>query len=393
MKISHINAKCRFLLGAFFSLNCVVLSYVTFFLLKRGFSEKVIGVLIAAACLLGGVLQPIAGRIADRSKKWYWKNQLTLYAAIELGLMLLLVFVKNKVLTGLLFGLAILFVLLMMPMVIAASFYYTARDAKVNFGVARGIGSLTFAVVSALIGKITAKLGFVTVPILGGVFCAVLLAAVFIMPKIEGEVTQKKADKDPSSINRGAFFRKYPVFITIAVGMGLVLVLHNIVNTYFVNIVKNAGGGVDDLGTALAISAAAEIPVMMLYSRFCRKTQLSSKTLIAAACCFFVARGVLYCFASSVTMVYMVSLLQSVTFGLLTAANANFAYETMEPEDATLGQSVMTMTNVFGSVMGSFLGGILIGAGGVSFMLWCGTGVALAGTLTILGALLYKRKG
>ena len=208
-----------------------------------------------------------------------------------------------------------------------------------------------------------------------------------------GGAVQRAADK-PAAVNtdRKAFIGKYPLFITMAVAMGMVLVLHNLVNTYFVDIIENVGGDVADLGRVLGICAVAEIPVMVLYSRFTKKTGVSAEMLIVAACGFFAARGLLYSIAKSIGAVYAVSLLQSVSYGLLTAAKASYAYETMEPEDATLGQSVMTMTDVFGSVVGSLVGGALISAGGIRLTLGFGWAVALLGTFVAVFAMLGGKK-
>ena len=111
----------------------------------------------------------------------------------------------------------------------------------------------------------------------------------------------------------------------------------------------------------------------------------TSGTLVAASCGFYVIRGILYLFAGSVVMIYLIQLLQSVTFGLMVAAKATYADECMEPEDKTTGQSLMSFTDAFGAVVGTGIGGLLMNLGGVRLLLWGGVLIAAAGTaITVL---------
>ena len=96
-------------------------------------------------------------------------------------------------------------------------------------------------------------------------------------------------------------------------------------------------------------------------------------------------RGILYLFAGSVVMIYLIQLLQSVTFGLMVAAKATYADECMAPEDKTTGQSLMSFTDAFGAVVGTVIGGLLMNLGGVRLLLWGGVLIAAAGTaITVL---------
>ncbi|MCR5496053.1 MAG: MFS transporter [Treponema sp.] len=378
MNLGYINEKCRFMVGSFYSLNSIALSYVTFFLLAKEYSEHVIGLIISISCLIGGILQPFVGRLADRSKKFYWKNQLFIYALFSLIFMILLVLLNNKLCAGILYGLSILTVMIMMPLVNTASFYYTAHGIDVNFGQARGIGSVAFALVSILIGAVTKEKGYIAIPVIGVFLYSIFLLSILLMPKVEGEIILQNQGKKIQSSN---FIKKYPLFLAMTLAVTFVLVLHNLINTYLVKIVERAGGSVDGLGIALAIAALSEAPVMMIYSKFAEKTKISSGKILAIASSLYVIRGIAYVFASSIFMVYFLALMQSLTYGFITAAKANYAFESVSSDDVTLGQSVMTMSDVLGTVAGSLIGGIMLGFGGVSLMLLCGSGAALIGSI------------
>ena len=98
----------------------------------------------------------------------------------------------------------------------------------------------------------------------------------------------------------------------------------------------------------------------------------------------------LYKLAKNIIMIYVTQVLQGVSYGLLTVSKASYANLVIDREDETTGQSVMTVTDALSTVLGSFLGGILVDHGGVSLMLWAGLVMALSGAVI---ATLAGRKG
>lgn len=136
----NVNGKCRILMAAYYALNCVVLSYVTYYLGSIGLSDLFISLVVGAASGIGGVLQVAAGRVADRNARWNWRKLLILFGICELALAASRVVVHGTGWQWFAYGLMIVFMFLMMPMVNTASFYYSSRGIPVNFGIARGVG-------------------------------------------------------------------------------------------------------------------------------------------------------------------------------------------------------------------------------------------------------------
>ena len=160
------NGKYRLLQSAYYAGQSLTLSYAAYYLGTAGFSDRTIGIIMAVTCALGSVFQGVVGRIADRSRIFHWKRQLQIYSLLEIIFSLLLLVNSGKVLCGFFYALLTYHSLLMMPMVNAASFYYTNLGKPVDFGIARGLGSLSFAVTSFIVGKMTASWGSVMVPYL-----------------------------------------------------------------------------------------------------------------------------------------------------------------------------------------------------------------------------------
>lgn len=375
-------------MAVFFGLNCIVVSYAILFLGNAGFADGKAGLLVTVSAVIGGFFQFLFGRLADTNPKLYWKRQLLIFSICMLIISLLrLIPLSALWWHALTYGLMIVLIFIMMPMVVSASFFYSSHGIKVNFGVIRGVGSLAFAVVSYLSGFLADKHGPSILIWITIIFAAVLFLVVLIMPGKE-KYPDARPDAIAEIISRksmvGSLFKTYPWFFVMAFAIALIFVFHNIVSTYLIRIIESVGGDSGNLGVALAIAAVSEIPILFLYSRLAKLPKASTTRLIFIACAFFALRGVLFILAGNVFMIYVIQFLQCVSFALLAGAKATYADERMKAEDKTTGQAAMVITETFGMVAGSLLGGLLIAHAGVKLMLIVATAIAFAGTIIAL---------
>lgn len=380
----RINAKCSGLMAAYYAVHCIVLSYVTLYLGSIGCSDLFISIVVASGCALGGVFQIVTGRILDTSRKWNWKMILLLFGILELILSVSRQIIPVRSWQWIAYGLIIVVQLMLMPMVNLSCFDYSAKGMKVNFGFVRGIGSAAFAVFSFVIGKAASVMGSGCIPWLSSVLIALFLISVLIMP--DPGKPPVSGRKQTSRVKISAFIRQYPAFTVMVAGLGLLMLFHNLINSFFIRVVEYLSGGSDSLGIALGIGAIAEIPVLLLYSRIQGKKNNNSSRLIVVSCIFFVIRSVMYLLSGNVVMIYLVQLLQGVSFGLMVAARSTYADECMRAEDKATGQSMMTFTDAFGGVAGTLTGGILLNQGGVSYMLAGGIVIVLLGSAIAMSA-------
>jgi PPP family 3-phenylpropionic acid transporter len=336
--------------------------------------------------VVGAFLQPVSGRLADSDPKWSWKNQLLLLSALALAVSMLRIFMDGLIWEGACYILLFVLVLVMMPLVNSSCFYYKDRGISVDYGVVRGIGSISYAATSLLFGWLTVVAGPQVLALCLAVLFALLLAAAFIMPLAGGPQNVRPAEiKNEQSTKN--FISAYPAVILMAAGITLGCVFHNMVATYMFDIMREAGGDSGTMGTAIAIGGAVELPALFLYTRIKEKSGLSAAALICIGCLMFVVKGVLLVAASGVVMIYFIQLLQGPSYGIVTAAKAAYAHETAAAGDETTGQAVMSMTDSFSIVAGSMLGGFLLSGGSAGRMLVAGTAMAAAGLIiTIIAA-------
>ena len=380
LDVRSINLRYRLMMCAFYGVFCCAFSYVTYCLGAAGYPDKRIGFIVAAACLAASIMQPVAGRLADRYPAFIWKKQVIFYALVEFSAAVLAILLKGTALVGFLYGAMLFLALVMMPMVNSAGFYYSSRGIEVTFGIARGCGSMSCAAVSFVLGLITVKFGPVMVPIVNALLVLLVFVIALSMPVYAAEEkAEKAAEKAVSGGDNRSFITKYPVFILMVAGMLLFLFFHNMVQTYFIRMLENVGGNSKDLGIAVAIAAAIELPMLFYFDKLQKK--IAAKWLLVVAGAAFTLKGVLFMLCTNVIGIYAVQLLQVFSFALFAGAGVYYSNSMMAEEDKVTGQALVSMTEALSSVAGSFVGGILMDSGGIITLLQFATSAAVVGTL------------
>ncbi len=397
------NIKYRFLLGTHTMMFCVGFAYATSYLQNLGVPDGTIGIAISIFAVIGAILQFLLGRVADKSRRWNFKNLLILLAAIQLASSLSLPFTTSfSVLSTVLFGFVLLITYSMLPLVSSVSFFYASQKLKVDFGIARGIGSTAYGVISIVMGKAVSSFGTGCIPLFAAGVALALLIEAMLLPSPSKYRTNSPATTQAGDIanytreneNTGKSKEKplilrYPAFTLMIFGVTLVMVFHNMNITYLVRIIEKVGGNSTNHGIALGISAVMEIPSLFFYSKLSKKA--SSKVLLLVSCAVFTLKALLFGIAGSVTVIYLIQGLSIGAFGLMAAAKVYYAHDTFEEKDIVTGQALVSMTEALGMVMGSFFGGLIINASGINGVLWGGFAICSVGLALSAISLFLKR--
>ena len=286
MKYSAKKLTAQYALtqAAYWMVFCGLYTFATVYLLSKGLTSSKIGIIVACGNLLGFVLQPYISGLADRFQN------LTLHYLVEvligvmvLAILLLLLLPDVFVLIFLLYVIADALLQVLQPLLNSLSIYYVNAGINVDFGIARGMGSLSFAVMSSVLGVMCDKFGanvsmISAILLLIAVFCLVLS-----MPVIKACDEQKrdKASNQSSKQKMGivSFLMHYKRFSMVLFASVLVFIFHNMYNTYLIQVVKGIGGTSTQMGTALTIAAVCELPAMFGFSLIARKFS-SAKLMI-----------------------------------------------------------------------------------------------------------------
>ena len=375
------NIRYCALLGVHTMMLCPAINFVAPYLSAAQVSTKSIGILVAVSCLLAVVFQQIFGRMVDRNLVDGKKLLLFMTAVLTLAAFSL-VFVSGGGLRAIIFGGLYCLTLIMMPILYSFSFFYENKGISVNYGVARGCGSMSYAACSIVLGFLVAKLGTGVVPVTYGLLGAALFAILLSMPTLKGTASVSASPTQSRSLQ----LSKFPAFRLMLIGLSLVMLFHNMLMTYFIYAIEHVGGDSSNLGITLGLAAVLEIPVLFLYTRI--KGNTASKYFLTASGVFFFVKAALFVAAQSVTMIYLIQCLQIVSYGLMAAARVYYVDETVGKKYETTGQAYMSATETVGIVFGSIIGGFLLQGFGIGALLWGGAVASLVGMICMIKSML-----
>lgn len=379
MKDKKINIQYILLQGLYWMMFCPSAGFIAFYLQGNGFGNSMIGVITAVFCLVAVILQPMAGNLCDRIKILTWKRMIILLGLPYVLICIMMFIVKERWLIAVLFGSMYIIASIYLPMINTALFAYEREGIKLNFGVARGMGSAMYAIMALLIGNMALRFGTKIIPASGLIIMALLLCVVSTMPPTKKSALQSVEYEQTNVIG---FIKKYPYFSVMLLAVLFIFFSHNIIGTYLLQIVQSLGGNSSNLGTAMFIQAVVEIPVLFTFSFIMKKIKVGNLMIIA--CAGYILRAVLYFMSVNIGMIYITQLSQICSFAIMAAASVYFTGTAVREEDHATGQSFMSGMMSAGTVLGSLFGGAILDYMGMRALLSVnillsviGTGIAI----------------
>ena len=374
MKIS-VNTGYKVLQGLFWMMFCSGAGFVTLYLQGCGVGTVWIGVITAAFGIMAAVLQPLFGGVCDRHADITWKKMIIILAAAFIIVCVLMNFIHGILAGALFIGLLFLLTELAMPFVNSAYIYYAQAGKKINFGTARGIGSATYAMLSLTIGALAEKYGTGIIPICGMITGTAFLIAAYAMPYEKN--IEKKTRPNVSRGKSSGFISRYPAFIVMLIASLMMFTSQNIENTFLLQIIQSLGGNSSQLGTAMAIQAIVEVPVLFASRGLLKKLGPTGMMMVAAV--GFAVKAFMFAVSESILMIYITQFSQMCSFAVFASASVYYASDKIDTQDQSTGQSFMTGVIAAGAVAGSLVGGFILEFYGVRKMLSLNFVIALLG--------------
>ncbi|MBR6307578.1 MAG: MFS transporter [Lachnospiraceae bacterium] len=370
--------------------------FAAVFLLSRDFSNTEVGIALALANILSVIGQPIVAGIVDRSSLVTNRRVLMAAAAIMLFGSLALCFISApKPVIFALFVLIYTVQFIAMSILIAISFEYRSAGCKHNFGLARGLGSASFAVTAAVMGPVIEKSGptvnmYVTVAVMVLMFAVVFF---FRLPEDAGVSKADTAEKeeDAPTNNFIDFVRKYPMFMLFMLGVSCVFFSHNMLNDYLIQIIRHLGGGEAELGYAQFLQAILELPVMALMVFVLRK--INAKAVLVFCMMAFLVKVVVMYLATGLPGMYASQSIQFFAYSVFIPTSAYYADKLMKGGDKVKGQAYINSAITLGGVFSNIVCGPVLDKHGVPAMLMVGIAVCLVGVAISVVSMTGRKRG
>lgn len=354
MKVQHQYTLVQ---GFYWVAYCVLMGFAAVFLHYKGLSNTLIGVVVGGSAFVSIWVQPKLAELVEKVK-WLSIKKMILIIMFIVSLIYLLIGIIPMPKTVLVLLYVILNTLYssMIPLITSMGMEYMNQGYPVNYGVSRGVGSITYAVAAVVLGQLTER---INAGVMTYVFIAVeVLMAVAVLSMHELE-KRTSGTKQEESAGIWEILRKNSAIRLFAMGFAISYMANCISGTYLVNIVKNLGGTNATFGIAAFLSAASEMPAMFFCSYLVQR--VSCRKLLKFSSFFYVVKLFMLYMASSIPMAFLGLLMQSLSFGIYTPASVYLINQELDVKDRVKGQTIFGIVTVgIGSCIGNLAGGYML---------------------------------
>lgn len=366
---------------------CVVLSYSAIYLQSLFFSNFAIGIITALGKVLGALLGPIFAAFLDNhprieTSKIYFPLlilQMILFGSLQfLG--------TGNVLTGTIFALNIGLFISENSVILRFCGDCAREGYKLNYGFARGMGSLAFIIPSVFLGIIFNRLPGSWLPVFGiGFTLLQILVNVYIGSFFKGRQSVSMYGVDSESSSLFPFFREESEFTLLLAGIMLLFIGYYSYATFLINVVRNIGGDSATMGAVSGVAAAIEIPFMFSLAKLKEKWDLSKLMVFSVVA--FSLKTLATALVTGIPGLFAIQLLQGLGYALYAACIVEYVAKVIPARNLAKGQSLVYTMEMIGGVIASLIAGKLYDLISVKATLLINFGISAVGVVLCIVAI------
>ena len=350
------SANLRFaLLNVFFWTEMgAVSSFAANLLTAYHCTSGQIGMVTAAGTLLAFLLEPPLASLADRSSRW---NPGAILNVMSIAMAVLALLQLIPGLSGMAVSLLLLAALMLvnaaLPMVNSMLYMAPVDASEMNFGFGRAAGSLSFAILSLVLGRLISSWSVRSIPIAALISAIGMCLATRLILHYAPDDTLQPQEKAASVGTYRELFAAHPKFLLFLIGCTLVVLCHNAVVNFFIYVTRNVGGNDATMGAILSFQALVELPGMILAKKIIKKAGCA-KILILSLLAFTV-KQFFYWQAKSIPQLYGATVLESLSLALFLPATVEYASRLVDRKDIVKAQTCFTTVQVLANVLGAVM--------------------------------------
>nr|WP_275983902.1 MFS transporter [Paenibacillus hamazuiensis] len=357
----------------FYSTQAVFLPFLGYWFAEQGLSSRQIGLLSSLGPVLGLFIQPVWGALCDR----FGLERAILMASTVLAPLIAFGyrFAGDRFWMYMVTALGLALTFSAMSPINEAMTVSHAQKRGLSYGGIRVLGSISFAIVAALIGVIYKRIGIEHMFMVYAGTMALLLASLFLLEK-------PRIGKNRNRVRGGfkAFLsqRRFIVFLPLVFAVSVGSAACSVFLSVFVN---STGGDVSGkIGLLNTAAALSELPFFIFAGRLIKR--FGYFPILSAVGAAAALRWLLLSSEPTFGMLIAAQLLHGVTFALFVATGISYVHEASPEGFRTTGQTLFAIVNSNLAVLvASNAGGYLIDARGFSFMFQTASLVSLAGAI------------
>lgn len=245
---------------------------------------------------------------------------------------------------------------------------------RIRYGQLRAWGSLSFVVVSMLVGVLIDRSG---IHALFGVYIPAYIITTLVTLTIP-----RTGVRHSAGAFRGAagLLRSREMLIFLGASFLVFTALNGVTWFYSIALVSLGGGG-SEVGLVWAVGALIEVPIMFFYPQLAGR--FGVRRLLIAGSLFFALRALLSAIATEPWHLIAISPLEGIGYGLFFVGGVDYVARRAPHGLAATAQGLYSATNGLSAILGSAAGGAIAAATSIQGLFAvCGV-LALVGTVAI----------
>ena len=378
--MKHLQMKYNWVQMLYWIATCSLTGYIAVFLQWKGLSNTEIGIVTGMGCILSIIVGPFISGLIGQIEHLTINKLLTMIIVYQILIFLLITFLKLPTVIIMILDISIITLsYACVPLLSMICMNHLKVGHYINFGIARGLGSIAYATTAFSIGLLVDKLN----PSLLVIFfvCGMILLLIDLYSIEDVEISGDA--KSAEHIYVLNFIRTYHFYFIILLGFGITFGASAMLSTYLINIVKHLGGTTSFYGIAVFAMAASELPFMAITHTLLK--HFKSEQLFVVAGMMYLVRNLLICLAPNLPILILGMLSQGASYGLFTATITYYVSDHIDGKHEMMGQTMISMMSTgLGSFMGNVMGGLLQDNFGLSIMLISGIIMTIVGSLILV---------
>lgn len=352
------------------------LDYV-FFSQHIGLNNIEIGILYSTLGLLGIVAQPIFGYISD----YFKSTRKVMMGSLTFGVLfsILLSLVKDRTMVRVVAMGYTIFMSSFMPLLdnwVASS---CIGEQKGNYGYIRLWGSVGYAILAYLYGKLTMSIEVSNIYFSRGVLLAIVFVLIYTYKfEIAVESEEKKEEKKERPNLKALLSNKEYVFFVIFAFVFFFPM--NAASSFFPNLLLEVGGTNATLGFAGSVNAIVEIPFFLFTQRLGRR--MGHKGLMFIGCVFVCMRMFGFVYAQTIPGLMLAYFCLAPYTTFFAPGMIYYIHSIAPPNTQVVAQTIVQAFAIGAAGMiGNYLAGYIIDSYGIRVMYRYGTIICVAGVV------------
>ncbi|MBQ3211836.1 MAG: MFS transporter [Oscillospiraceae bacterium] len=395
IKSPSLNIAYCLIQFIYWTCGCIAIGFASAFLGKIGYSNSSIGLISAISSVLGFILMLSVSQHVDKNGGHAVYSSLMTGISVQAAALLLVFIIRIPCI-----AVSISYIVFMsithIINTLISKLYMDLKEIgfEINFGIARGLGSLGYAMTSIFAGSLLMSIHPIFMLFICLCLFLILLSISLYIRK--NALAQYNIISAPGCVKRADglslsnFIMSYKSFVFLVIGISLVSASNKTLTVFLVNIVDGVGGNARHFGIISAYLALIEVPVSFLFSNL--KKRYSVSLLLFFSMVFYTLKITGYTFAGSFGVLIAASSLQAFSTGIYQPSAVEYVRENIPYNSTALAQSLMTGLPLLFSFISTVVFGFLLDKFSVSHVLPFTMLLAILGTAICLVCLLNRKK-